>query len=410
MTTVVRVKIVHRRADFGFLDGISNPAVTGFTTTVLPGQSLVPAGTILTGRTGDTGVRPTWALDGSFLVRYPFPPFLPDTSYVDDKFGSLPFFIRFSASSSNSSQNLTSMPPPTPFKTLRVCTTQQFCSSKQRSHFLLPLLYSGTLSAAQGAKLFAARLVGRWQSGAPLDLAPLADDPSLGADPNRNNNFDYSHAGSDLTSDQSRCPFSAHIRKTRPRSDLGNTNLVNQAIRAGIPYGPEVSDSESNAGVTSQDRGLAFGESSVYFLMSEEPFPALCLFVWSHLVREATLLKLSYVVEYQSSIGNGFRFQQVAWANNPRCVTHISHLIILHTLFLKTVELIERLRFMFGKNQTVGLDPIIGQAGNDAARITWGVNSFDASRNYSIPAFVKSQGGEYFFSPSISALKNTIAR
>jgi hypothetical protein len=62
--------------DFGFLDGISNPAVTGFATKVLPGQSLVPAGIILAGRTGDTGIRPSWALDGSFLVRMLFPPTL----------------------------------------------------------------------------------------------------------------------------------------------------------------------------------------------------------------------------------------------------------------------------------------------------------------------------------------------
>ena len=55
-------------ADFGFLDGISDPAVAGFATTTFPGQSLVPAGTILTGRDGDTGTRPPWALDGSFLV------------------------------------------------------------------------------------------------------------------------------------------------------------------------------------------------------------------------------------------------------------------------------------------------------------------------------------------------------
>lgn len=35
---------------------------------VLPGQSIVPTGIILTGRPGDTGVRPSWALDGSFLA------------------------------------------------------------------------------------------------------------------------------------------------------------------------------------------------------------------------------------------------------------------------------------------------------------------------------------------------------
>lgn len=61
--------------DFGFLDGISNPAVTGFAPSPHPGQSVVPTGIILANRTGDTVDRPPWALDGSFLVRTPtFPP------------------------------------------------------------------------------------------------------------------------------------------------------------------------------------------------------------------------------------------------------------------------------------------------------------------------------------------------
>jgi Dyp-type peroxidase family len=57
-------------ADFGFQDGISNPAVTGFTPAPLPGQFVVPTGVILVGETGDTSAsaRPAWAKDGSFLV------------------------------------------------------------------------------------------------------------------------------------------------------------------------------------------------------------------------------------------------------------------------------------------------------------------------------------------------------
>ena len=33
--------------------------------------------------------------------------------------------------------------------------------------------------------------MGRWRSGAPLVLAPDKDDPELGADPMRNNDFNY---------------------------------------------------------------------------------------------------------------------------------------------------------------------------------------------------------------------------
>jgi len=38
-------------------------------------------------------------------------------------------------------------------------------------------------------ELIAAKLMGRWRSGAPLVLAPDKDDPALGADPQRNNDF-----------------------------------------------------------------------------------------------------------------------------------------------------------------------------------------------------------------------------
>jgi len=51
---------------FGFLDGISQPAVAGVDTPK-PGQETVPQGIVLVGRDGDTVTRPSWALDGSFL-------------------------------------------------------------------------------------------------------------------------------------------------------------------------------------------------------------------------------------------------------------------------------------------------------------------------------------------------------
>lgn len=139
---------------------------------------------------------------------------------------------------------------------------------------------AGSLTVQQGADLLGARMVGRWKSGAPIDLAPTADNAvsndsflwsglnlmlvnasqALGANPQQNNKFDFSHVGSLITTDQTKCPFSAHIRKTRPRADEVNLNFLNHIIRAGIPYGPEVSSSESTAQTTSTDRGLAFGK------------------------------------------------------------------------------------------------------------------------------------------------------
>ena len=37
--------------------------------------------------------------------------------------------------------------------------------------------------------LLGAKMVGRWQSGAPLAISPDHDDPELGSDPRRNNDF-----------------------------------------------------------------------------------------------------------------------------------------------------------------------------------------------------------------------------
>src|SRR5262249_14657138 len=51
------------------------------------------------------------------------------------------------------------------------------------------LLQHGKTPAEQ--ELIAAKLMGRWRSGAPLVLAPDKDDPTLGADMQRNNDFNY---------------------------------------------------------------------------------------------------------------------------------------------------------------------------------------------------------------------------
>ena len=41
------------------------------------------------------------------------------------------------------------------------------------------------------ADLLAARMVGRWKSGAPLERAPLKDDPALGGNDESNNDFEF---------------------------------------------------------------------------------------------------------------------------------------------------------------------------------------------------------------------------
>ena len=78
-----------------------------------------------------------------------------------------------------------------------------------------PIVLSG-LTREEGSELAGARLFGRWKSGAPLDITPTKDDPALAANPQKNNDFDFS----DTLQSQTRCPFAAHIRKTNPRQDL----------------------------------------------------------------------------------------------------------------------------------------------------------------------------------------------
>ncbi|KAJ6566739.1 hypothetical protein B0H19DRAFT_1067020 [Mycena capillaripes] len=98
--------------------------------------------------------------------------------------------------------------------------------------------------------------------GAPVDLASLFDEPELGRDRTRHNNFTFQHPDSVLATNQTRCPFSAHICKTRPRADLATSTkpeeTAHHIMRAGIPYDPEVSPEEAASDTTSTERGLAF--------------------------------------------------------------------------------------------------------------------------------------------------------
>lgn len=195
---------------FGYLDGIGQPAISGFTPAVMPGQALINAGVILTGEPGDAlqSARPPWMLDGSFMAFRQLKQLVPE-------------FNKF----------LLDNAPPFPGY------TQQ-----------------------QNADLLGARIIGRWKSvsffplaqrtvveslvqGTPVELSPTADNPSIGPFPNLNNNFDYTNPGFPFNTDQSHCPFGAHIRyfllrssqleiineyqcrKTRPRADEPGTDV-----------------------------------------------------------------------------------------------------------------------------------------------------------------------------------------
>jgi Dyp-type peroxidase family len=98
-------------------------------------------------------------------------------------------------------------------------------------------------------ELLAAKLMGRWRSGAPLVLAPEADDPELGADMQRNNDFNYK----EMDPHGYAVPLGCHIRRMNPRDTAANVNR-RRMIRRGATYGPPLPDDAPDDGA---ERGIA---------------------------------------------------------------------------------------------------------------------------------------------------------
>ncbi|WP_078292221.1 peroxidase [Mycobacterium sp. D16R24] len=99
------------------------------------------------------------------------------------------------------------------------------------------------------AELLAAKFMGRWRSGAPLVLAPTEDDPELGADPMRNNDFNYK----EMDPLGYACPLGAHARRLNPR-DTGHYMNRRRMIRRGATYGAALPVDAPDDGA---DRGIA---------------------------------------------------------------------------------------------------------------------------------------------------------
>jgi Dyp-type peroxidase family len=299
---------------FGFLDGISNPGVRGLTRPSnpiyrpdqgLPGQDLLWPGEFVFGYPGQSLTHPgepgpepemaaPWMRNGSYMV----------LRRLEQK---VPEFWRF--------------------------------------------VREQAARLGMNPDLLAARMVGRWKSGAPMELAPLRDDPRLGGDERRNNDFEF---GDDP--EQRRCPYAAHIRKVYPRDDAPGGEPETQRhriIRAGIPFGPEVGPGET---VTRHSRGLMF-------------------------------------VCYQTSIERQFEHIQRRHANNP--------------------EFAGGKRRPSGGAVTPGYDPIIGQApGGGAREMDEPFPNYPAGNRRTtleIPRqFVELTAAAYFFMPSISALRTVL--
>jgi Dyp-type peroxidase family len=102
-------------------------------------------------------------------------------------------------------------------------------------------------------ELLAAKMMGRWRSGAPLALCPFHDDPKLGEDPRRNNDFLFEAddpAGL-------KTPGGSHIRRCNPRdAAIAGVARIHRMLRRGTAYGPMLPEGVMvDDGV---DRGLMF--------------------------------------------------------------------------------------------------------------------------------------------------------
>jgi Dyp-type peroxidase family len=108
-------------------------------------------------------------------------------------------------------------------------------------------------TSPEAEELLAAKMMGRWRSGAPLALCPMHDNPELGADPTRNNDFLFKQ----VDSIGYNTPAGSHIRRTNPRdADIPGVVRIHRMIRRGTSYGPELPDGVlEDDGV---DRGLMF--------------------------------------------------------------------------------------------------------------------------------------------------------
>jgi Dyp-type peroxidase family len=101
----------------------------------------------------------------------------------------------------------------------------------------------------QEQELLAAKLMGRWRSGAPLVLAPTQDDPELGADPQRNNNFNYKQEDPLGYA----VPLGSHARRMNPRDTAANMNR-RRMIRRGATYGAYLPEGTAD---DLKERGIA---------------------------------------------------------------------------------------------------------------------------------------------------------
>ena len=222
-----------RKEPFGFRDGIAQPAVEGISykssTDDNSDDEPIKAGEFVLGYLNEYGILPNSPTVPSELnSAHLLPPVRDDSAEADfGKNGSYLVLRKLS-------QDVPGF----------------YAYLKQQA-----LNLYGTATEAQITRL-GAKCVGRWPSGAPLVLAPAADDPKLGADPRRSDRFKFAETDPQGFA----CPLGAHIRRANPRDTItSNTKESMQVarrhrvIRRGRPYKTSSSDGTSGA-----EQGILF--------------------------------------------------------------------------------------------------------------------------------------------------------
>jgi Dyp-type peroxidase family len=201
----------------------------------------------------------------------------------------------------------------------------------------------GSVDAAARVRL-AAKLIGRWPSGAPLVLAPDADDPSL-AEANDFAYHDADRAGL-------RCPIGAHVRRSNPRDSLDPSP-----------------GSQASIDVGKRHRLLRRGRQYGSFVPVEELLSAGASETWNDEPRGLHFICLA------TNLARQFEFVQHTWLNNPRFAG----------LYDNPDPLVaaepER-----GRMFVVPAEPV-------------------RERYTGLPRFVTVRGGAYFFLPGIRAVR-----
>ena len=133
-------------------------------------------------------------------------------------------------------------------------------------------------------ELLAAKLVGRWRSGAPLALAPTRDDAALGEDAQRNNDFTYVN---DPQGKQ--VPLGCHMRRMNPRdttmpvlTDVNIHRIIRRSTTYGAPYEPSA--------VSEHDDASARG---IYFLFISAKAMNTLEFLQQQWINDGTFMNLS---------------------------------------------------------------------------------------------------------------------